>query len=78
LAAVPHQQQEDRVTVEEIQKRLDYIRKIRGDDETAHTVEDELRADVLRAIAEGRCEDPAACAAEALKSADIQFARWCA
>ncbi len=66
------------MTVDEVKKRVAYIEACKRDNEAAHSAEDEIHQDVLRAIAEGRCADPAACAAEALKSLDISFARWCA
>lgn len=46
------------------------------DDESAHADEDELYQAVLSAIATGACDDPAGCAAEALKTKDLDFARW--
>jgi len=48
------------------------------DDESAHSEEDTIHRDVLRAIAEGSAADPRACASEALKSLAIDFHRWCA
>lgn len=48
-----------------------------GDDEKAHAEEDELRANVLLAIAEG-AEDPAGLAKECLRSNELEFIRWCA
>ena len=66
----------NRMTVCHVQKRLQQIYDKRWDDEGAHIAEDELYMDVLKAIAEGRCDDPAACASEALKSDNIDFARW--
>lgn len=47
------------------------------DYEAAHADEDRLWRDVLRAIAEGWCEDPAACARAALESQDLEFKRAC-
>lgn len=46
------------------------------DDETAHVREDELRAEVLRAIADDDCDDPAGCARAALKTEALDFSRW--
>jgi len=48
------------------------------DDERAHSLEDSLHADVLRAIAAGgmSAENAAAIAADALTSHAISFARW--
>lgn len=60
---------------------IDWVSRIRdqaGDDEVAHSNEDALHVRVLQAIALGECSDPVACAREALKSIDIEFARWCA
>lgn len=46
--------------------------------EVAHIAEDQLHAKVLASIADGTCDDPAACAKAALKSERIQFDRGCA
>lgn len=66
------------MTVEQVRERVAEIEASVGDDETAHGMEDRLYLDLLRAIAEGRCADPAACAAEAIKADELDFARWCA
>ena len=65
------------MTLEEARARVELIRAIAGDDERAHSEEDKLRADVLRAIMFG-CEQPAMLAKVALETGDIEFARWCA
>lgn len=67
-----------RITVEYIQEQVEKIKRSTGDYELAHGLEDDLFEDVLTAIAEGSCEDPKACAKEAIKSTDIEFARYCA
>jgi hypothetical protein len=64
------------MNIKEIDERLMRIAAIASDHARAHEAEDELHEDVLLAIAEGRCEDPAACAAAALKSLDLEFCRW--
>ena len=71
--------------VEEVEKRVAEIRACAGDDETAHSMEDELHQDVLREIArQGRepggdgSSSPFALAEAALKTLEIEFARWCA
>ncbi len=48
-----------------------------GDDEAAHGLEDDARADVLRAVVAGEAH-AARVAAEVLALADLGFARWCA
>lgn len=67
------------MTLDEARRRLDDIREAayEMDDEAAHSVEDALRRDVLRAIANG---SPAAAelARIALESESLDFARWCA
>lgn len=68
----------DRLTVVDVIARVEDIRKMADDDEAAHGSEDGLYERVLQAIADGTCEDPAVCAREALKTRDINFARWCA
>jgi hypothetical protein len=54
------------------------VRAKASDGEVAHNAEDDLYRLVLRSISDGTCDDPAACAREALKTLDIDFARWCA
>jgi hypothetical protein len=66
------------VTVTEVQKWLDSIAACARDDEAAHSSEDSLYEAVLRAIADGRAEDPREMARLALSSGEIEFARWCA
>ncbi len=50
------------------------IEALDHDDEVAHTLEDELYLQVLRHHAVQGCP----LAKEALKTQDIEFARWCA
>ena len=68
------------MTLEEIKKRVEYIREIKGDDESAHSHEDKLYEDFIRF-----CETPGDALAnvplmaqEVLKTKEIDFARWCA
>jgi hypothetical protein len=65
------------VTTEEVRHRVDEIWESVNDDEHAHGLEDDLWQDVLRAIAAG-APNAAELATEALKTTDIEFARWCA
>ena len=65
------------MTIEEIQKRLQAIKDVKDDYEKAHSREDELWRDVLRAISKGADNAPEL-AKEVLKSRRIQFARACA
>lgn len=64
-------------TVAGVEEWLAAIRTARHDDEVAHGMEDALREAVLIAIAAGVPDAPALARA-ALKTADIDFARWCA
>ncbi len=66
------------MTVQDVIDRVEAIHHFRSDDEAAHSAEDSLHVDVLRAIATGQCDDPKGCAAAALRTLDIGFARWCA
>jgi hypothetical protein len=52
------------------------IAALSHDPEAAHSHEDRLFLDVLKAIANGE-RNPDELAAEALKSNDIDFPRWC-
>jgi phosphate uptake regulator len=56
--------------------RIEAIRAMASDDEMAHGEEDSLYEDILRAIAEGTCENPQECARLALTTQDIEFHRW--
>lgn len=62
-------------TVEKVQARVAAIAAMAGDDEAAHSEEDELHQAVLSAIANGADNAPAL-AYEALKTGEIVFARW--
>jgi hypothetical protein len=57
---------------------MDYVSQLKNmkDPEAAHMKEDGIYFEVLKAISEGNCEDPKACAAEALESKKIKFPRW--
>lgn len=65
------------MTVEQVRERVAEIRADRHDDERAHSNEDALWGDVLQHIADGG-GNAAELAAEALKTTQISFARWCA
>lgn len=65
------------MTVEEVKEAIKRIDSMSGDDEAAHSAEDDLHQEVLAAIADGT-EHSAELAKEALKTLDISFARWCA
>jgi hypothetical protein len=66
------------MTPEDVKRRVEKIRNSKGDDELAHSLEDELHADVLRAIAASTAHPADLCAKAALETLDIPFARWCA
>ena len=68
------------MTVDEIKERVERISRKQGDDEDAHAEEDRLHQDVLGCIANGKIpkRKAAACAEAALKTLNIEFARWCA
>ena len=66
------------MTPEEVKQRVKDIEECVLDDEAAHSMEDELWFDVLASIAAGLCTNPKACAEEATKSRELDFARWCA
>ena len=61
----------------DVRLRVAKIKALAHDDEVAHTEEDELFRDVLRAIKAGSPDAPKL-AAEALKSTKLDFARWTA
>lgn len=59
-----------------VRERVERIRMAAGDDEVAHNMEDALRSDLLRAIANGECVNPQDCAQIALTTDAIDFSRW--
>lgn len=66
------------LTVEDVKARVKEIKELVKDDrESAHSKEDDLFMDVLKAIAKGRCDDSTALAKEALKTTKLKFARLC-
>ena len=66
------------MNVNEVKQLVLDIRASANDDEAAHGMEDALHKQVLQAIADGWCDNPAECAAAALETKHITFARWCA
>ena len=67
------------MTFKELRQRIDALKRLaETDDEAAHSAEDAIHLDVLRAIATGRAEVPQAMARIAAATADIKFARWSA
>jgi len=66
------------VTPEWVRVAVTEIAKSACDDEVAHLYEDQLHKRVLAAISKRECADPSACATEALKTVELDFARWCA
>lgn len=67
------------MNVAEINERVQAVMDAsHNDDGVAHSMEDDLHRDVLRAIARGQCEDPRGCAEQALLTAHLKFTRGCA
>ena len=66
------------MTIEEIQQRLAAIEREKWDDESAHKMEDKLRDEFISYVRDNEPEPFKAMAAEVLKTADINFSRWCA
>ena len=63
------------MTPEEARARVEAIREMADDDEDAHRMEDALRSDVLRAIANGS-RYGRALSEIALTTSEIEFCRW--
>lgn len=68
------------ITLEELNEWLNHIADIAGDDEAAHSAQDNMFGEVLRAIASGKLSIRYVreLAKTALKVYDIEFARWMA
>ena len=66
------------LTVEDVKARVEEIKeKVKTDPELAHSMEDNLFMDVLKAIAKGKCDDSTALAKEAVKTTKLKFERMC-
>lgn len=65
------------MTPADVRLRVEAIAAAHGDYEMAHGDEDRLHQDVLRAIAAG-APDAAELAAEALRTLELDFPRYCA
>lgn len=67
------------MNLKEIKARIDDIREVAGDDETAHAREDELYADFIAFVAENPMSRGLADKAKlVLSTRDLKFERWCA
>lgn len=66
------------MTMEEIEKAVQHIREIAGDDEAAHGREDELHVAFIRHVADTACAELAKKARRVLTTSKIRFSRWCA
>jgi hypothetical protein len=64
-------------TLEEIAEWIAVIAELSGDYEVAHSLEDRLRAAVLRGIAQ-TSEGSSERAWAVLQTSNIEFERWCA
>lgn len=61
-----------------IERKLSELDAIKSDDERAHSLEDDIRKQVLHEIASGDFGEATAWAAKALQTGEIDFDRWCA
>jgi lipase chaperone LimK len=67
------------MTTEEIEKRLEQIKNMAGDDESAHGAEDDLYREFIAYVASlDSLPSLSAKAKLILTTKDINFARWCA
>ena len=64
--------------LEYIKQEVAKIEAMKGDDESAHSAEDGLRAEFIALVAEVGSPELAEMAREVLKTDDIRFCRWCA
>ena len=64
------------MTLEELRYRIEKIKEVAHEDGIAHSHEDDLREDVLLAIADG-APNAIELAREVLKTGEIEFERRC-
>ena len=77
LMNVPALARSVEVTVTWVESAVQEIADCVEGDATKHAMEDDLYCTVLEAIAEDRCDEPAALAHQALQSRAIAFRRFC-
>jgi hypothetical protein len=61
---------------DDVRAAVEVIRSVEDDIEDVHVQEDTLRERVLKAIAEGDCDQPQECARIALTTSEIGDTRW--
>ena len=66
------------MNLDDVKKSLADIEAMKDDDESAHNAEDALYASFIQHVADTAGGDLAEMAREVLKTADIDFTRWCA
>ena len=66
------------MTIKDVQYRVDGIRAINGDDEAAHSMEDDLMRDFIQYVADTATPSLAEKARVVLSTSEINFNRWCA
>lgn len=59
-----------------VKERVAAIEAMKGDDESAHSAENGLRAEFIALVAEVGSPELAAMAREVLKTDNIEFCRW--
>lgn len=65
--------------IEEIKKRVAQIKRMKADDEAAHSAEDQLRADFIAYVASLEMLPSLSEKAKLVMTTEkINFARWCA
>lgn len=64
--------------LEDVKKAVAEIEAMKGDDESAHNAEDALYGAFVQHVADTAGGELAVMAREVLKTADIDFSRWCA
>lgn len=64
------------MTLEDVARWVEGVRRMARDNEAAHGREDDCWKKTLRFIASGDCPDPVAFAAAALRTLEIDYVRW--
>lgn len=63
-------------TTQDVLLAVAWVASVKGDDEAAHSAEDEVHRAVLRSIADGTAESPREMARAAMRTRDLEFRRW--
>ena len=64
------------MTLQEVHDRVEFIKRVAGDDEAAHVAEDQLHEDFIAWVHASGAVELAEMARVVLTTQDVEFSRW--